>query len=225
MQTSELCVWLRQSSYINHHWRRHCFGSGCQERPSYHFEARDGPRVGRKRRGRSLFEAADGASSGAAERGCAGDFAVRARKCARPHCAHRYCAAHRRFLSDGPRLGDFRLGPAFGGFTWTTDRSRHERPRETGGSFAGGAVFRCKERSRGRGQASAEDRRFRAEEWGRWPFSVYADAFLAAEGWWDEATSEIKGATRHHLEMVNFVARQALDTVAPSNSLPTNPSR
>ena len=84
-------------------------------------------------------------------------------------------------------------------------------------------IFAAKSGDEGAAKPRAEDRRFRAEEWGRWPFSVYADAFLAAEGWWGEATSEIKGATPHHLEMVNFVARQALDTVAPSNSLPTNP--
>jgi poly[(R)-3-hydroxyalkanoate] polymerase subunit PhaC len=72
-------------------------------------------------------------------------------------------------------------------------------------------------------QSRAQDRRFRAEEWGHWPFLAYGDAFLAAESWWDKATSEINGASRHHLEMVNFVARQALDTVAPSNFLPTNP--
>src|SRR5208337_1094882 len=69
----------------------------------------------------------------------------------------------------------------------------------------------------------ARDPRFRAEEWGQWPFSFYVDAFLAAEHWWDEATSEINGAARHHLDMVKFFGRQALDAVAPSNSLATNP--
>lgn len=72
-------------------------------------------------------------------------------------------------------------------------------------------------------KSRAQDRRFRAEEWGHWPFSAYADAFLAAERWWGEATSEINGPTRHHLKMVDFFVRQVLDTVAPSNFLPTNP--
>jgi polyhydroxyalkanoate synthase len=69
----------------------------------------------------------------------------------------------------------------------------------------------------------AADRRFAAEEWNQWPFSFYADGFLAAQRWWDEATSQIHGATRHHLALLNFIARQALDTVAPSNFLLTNP--
>ena len=72
-------------------------------------------------------------------------------------------------------------------------------------------------------RAGADDRRFAAEEWRQWPFSLYAEGFLAAQRWWDEATSQIYGATRHHLALLNFIARQALDTVAPSNFLFTNP--
>ncbi len=71
--------------------------------------------------------------------------------------------------------------------------------------------------------ARSDDRRFRAEEWGKPPFSFYADACLAAERWWDEATSNIHGASPHHLALLNFAGRQALDMVAPSNFLFTNP--
>jgi polyhydroxyalkanoate synthase subunit PhaC len=71
--------------------------------------------------------------------------------------------------------------------------------------------------------AAADDRRFAAEEWRYWPFSLYAEGFLATQRWWDEATSQIHGATRHHLSLLKFIARQALDTVAPSNFLLTNP--
>jgi polyhydroxyalkanoate synthase subunit PhaC len=70
---------------------------------------------------------------------------------------------------------------------------------------------------------AANDRRFAVEEWRQWPFSLYAEGFLATQRWWDEATSQIHGATRHHLALLNFIARQALDTVAPSNFLLTNP--
>jgi polyhydroxyalkanoate synthase len=52
---------------------------------------------------------------------------------------------------------------------------------------------------------------------------AYAEGFLAAQQWWDEATSQVHGATRHHLALLNFISRQALDTVAPSNFLLTNP--
>jgi polyhydroxyalkanoate synthase subunit PhaC len=68
-----------------------------------------------------------------------------------------------------------------------------------------------------------DDRRFGAEEWRRWPFSFYVDGFLAAERWWDEAASGVHGASPHHLALLNFLGRQALDTVAPSNFLATNP--
>ena len=57
----------------------------------------------------------------------------------------------------------------------------------------------------------------------QWPFSLYAGGFLAAERWWEEATSEVRGASSHHLAFLNFLGRQALDTVAPSNFLATNP--
>ena len=72
-------------------------------------------------------------------------------------------------------------------------------------------------------RAGADDRRFAAEEWRQWPFSLYTEGFLATQRWWDEATSQVHGATRHHLALLNFIARQALDTVAPSNFLLTNP--
>ena len=72
-------------------------------------------------------------------------------------------------------------------------------------------------------RAGADDRRFAAEEWRYWPFSLYAEGFLATQRWWDEATSQIHGATRHHLALLHFISRQALDTVAPSNFLLTNP--
>ena len=67
------------------------------------------------------------------------------------------------------------------------------------------------------------DRRFEAEDWRQWPFSLYADGFLAAERWWADAMSDVHGASPHHLAFLNFLARQALDTVAPSNFLATNP--
>src|SRR5271165_1263815 len=72
-------------------------------------------------------------------------------------------------------------------------------------------------------EGRADDRRFGAQEWRQWPFSLYAASFLAAERWWDEATSHVHGASPHHLALLNFVGRQALDTIAPSNFLATNP--
>jgi polyhydroxyalkanoate synthase len=68
-----------------------------------------------------------------------------------------------------------------------------------------------------------QDKRFRDDSWQQWPFALYAEALLASERWWDEATRGIHGATPHHLALINFVARQTLDLVSPSNFPFTNP--
>jgi polyhydroxyalkanoate synthase len=52
-----------------------------------------------------------------------------------------------------------------------------------------------------------DDRRFAVEEWSQWPFSLYAESFLAAERWWDEAASQVHGASPHHLALLNFLGR------------------
>ncbi|HEU0223273.1 MAG TPA: alpha/beta fold hydrolase [Paracoccaceae bacterium] len=68
-----------------------------------------------------------------------------------------------------------------------------------------------------------QDKRFKDPAWQRWPFALHAEAHLAIERWWDEATRNIHGASRHHLELLNFVGRQCLDIFAPSNFVATNP--
>ena len=72
-------------------------------------------------------------------------------------------------------------------------------------------------------QSLPHDKRFRDPAWQRWPFGIYAETLLACENWWDNATKDISGATPHHLGMVNFMARQILDSVSPSNFPLTNP--
>lgn len=83
-------------------------------------------------------------------------------------------------------------------------------------TIAGAAAPTC-------GRALPQDKRFRNDLWRSWPFAVYAEGLLAAERLVDEATSHIHGATEHHLAMLNFVGRQALDLAAPSNFIATNP--
>jgi polyhydroxyalkanoate synthase subunit PhaC len=72
-------------------------------------------------------------------------------------------------------------------------------------------------------RALPHDNRFRGKEWRHWPFNVYAETLLAAERWWDEATSRVHGASPHHLALLNFLGRQALDMASPSNFIATNP--
>lgn len=67
------------------------------------------------------------------------------------------------------------------------------------------------------------DRRFAGTEWRKFPFSLFAQSFLATEAWWQEATTGLAGVETAHEKLVAFYGRQWLDMMAPSNFLPTNP--
>jgi polyhydroxyalkanoate synthase len=68
-----------------------------------------------------------------------------------------------------------------------------------------------------------QDRRFAADAWQHPPFNLLYQGFLLQQQWWHNATTEIRGVTRHHEELVEFGGRQLLDMFSPSNFLPTNP--
>ena len=68
-----------------------------------------------------------------------------------------------------------------------------------------------------------QDQRFEHPDWQQWPFNLYYQAFLLAQQWLWNATSGVRGVTRHHEHVVTFMARQWLDMFSPSNFLPTNP--
>jgi polyhydroxyalkanoate synthase len=70
---------------------------------------------------------------------------------------------------------------------------------------------------------SIEDRRFDGEDWQAWPFNLLYTSFLAQQGWWQEATSGLRGVSRRHEAITQFIARQLLDMAAPSNFIATNP--
>ncbi len=68
-----------------------------------------------------------------------------------------------------------------------------------------------------------QDSRFSSPEWRRWPYCLIYESFLLTQQWWHNATSGVRGVSRHHEQLVTFLTRQWLDMFSPSNFLLTNP--
>jgi polyhydroxyalkanoate synthase len=67
------------------------------------------------------------------------------------------------------------------------------------------------------------DKRFRSPSWKEFPFNVLSQSFLLWEEWWHSAVTGVRGVDKHNTERLDFMVRQALDVLAPTNFLLTNP--
>jgi polyhydroxyalkanoate synthase len=90
-------------------------------------------------------------------------------------------------------------------------------------SLQANSFFHLEDVRRQRVEPLPQDKRFAGEGWKQWPFDAISQGFLLTQQWWHRATTGVVGVSRHHEQVVTFVARQLLDTLSPSNYLPTNP--
>ena len=72
-------------------------------------------------------------------------------------------------------------------------------------------------------QPLPNDHRFDDARWRAWPFNLIYQSFLLQQQWCWNAVNGIRGVSPEHEERTQFLMRQLLDLVSPSNFPATNP--
>jgi polyhydroxyalkanoate synthase len=70
---------------------------------------------------------------------------------------------------------------------------------------------------------SEADSRFAHPGWSNWPYNAMSGGFLKTQQFWQAATTGVRGMSAHHEYVVNFISRQMLDMLSPSNLPYLNP--
>ena len=68
-----------------------------------------------------------------------------------------------------------------------------------------------------------DDARFSGDAWSQWPFNVYAHGYRNYVDWWQKAWSNVPGVVPENERTLDFLARNALESLSPANYLATNP--
>ena len=68
-----------------------------------------------------------------------------------------------------------------------------------------------------------QDNRFRGDAWQTKPYNMIYQGFLLQQQWWHNVVTGVPGVTKQHEQELQFLTRQVLDMVSPSNFLLTNP--
>jgi polyhydroxyalkanoate synthase len=68
-----------------------------------------------------------------------------------------------------------------------------------------------------------QDHRFDDPAWKQWHYNLLSQSFLLVQQWWANAATGVPALSEQRKDIMNFVTRQLLDILSPSNFFLTNP--